>query len=181
MSEMIEPYYPEQAAGATPFSSINILGTLAELELNPRSYVVTGGASLVLRQIRETTTDIDMLVSDAGYRQLLAVEGAVQHRPPAEASWRGANNMTIALQTNGGIPVSATQTLYGAGYHEMSFSRVKMTANTVKGIPCLSLDELIASKTALRRPKDITDLQLVAKFLGRNLHIPEPSSANPEY
>lgn len=181
MPETFASFRSEQVPGSRTFAASNILYTLAELELNPSSYVVTGGASLVLREIKETTTDIDLLVSDTAYRQLLSVKGAVQHRPPAEAIWRGASNTTIELKSVGILPVSATPTLYGAGYHEMSYNRVKLTANRVKGIPCLSIDEMIASKTALRRAKDIADLRLIAKYLGRNLRIPEPRSDNTEY
>lgn len=49
----------------------DILNILRQYNFDSSKYVVISGAALVLRGIKETTTDIDIAVTDDLYTQLL--------------------------------------------------------------------------------------------------------------
>lgn len=53
------------------FNKEDILNILKEYDFDSRKYIVISGAALVLRGIKETTTDIDIAVNDELYTHLL--------------------------------------------------------------------------------------------------------------
>jgi len=151
-----------------------IIYTMGYLALPRSGYFVVGGANLVLRGIRTDTTDLDMLVSDKIFAQLTEHEGAELREPPKSAIDRGATNPSVKV-SNGctRIPVSAV-TAVGHGFYPMTFESHREHTEVVEGISCLALEQVIASKAALGRPKDIEDLAAIAQFLGEAIILPPP-------
>jgi hypothetical protein len=174
MQEIIFDDYMERSSGSIVFGQSQILDTIESLGLPQRSYVIIGGANLVLRGVRQLTPDIDMLVSDNALEKLRTMPGAKVKKPPYAAIARGAINETVAVEFGGQVPVSATTSMLGQGYYPQTFKGARQNTETILAVPCVSLDEVIASKTALRRPKDLTDLGRIAAFLGQDLPIPSP-------
>jgi hypothetical protein len=149
-----------------------IIKTLGQLAIPSYGYVVIGGASLVLRNIKETTEDIDMLVSESSFDRLGYRADSLIDTPPRHAIENGATNETIHVYPRSLMPVSAFTYLNGNGYHPMTFRSVESTSELIDGIPVSSIEEVVASKQALGRYKDISDLELIAEKYGLPLHIP---------
>lgn len=154
--------------------------TLNYLELPHDHFLIIGGAALVLRGIKPTTEDLDMLVSDDAFSSLSLRPGAEIKQPPTRARLQGADNTTVWVRNSStAIPISATTAL-GDGYYPLSFNMHKHREEIVQGLPCLSLVEISASKTALQRPKDIDDLHAIASHLGEIVTtLPKPTIATP--
>jgi len=150
-----------------------IHSTLAYLQLPTTRYFLLGGANLVLRGIRQRTPDIDMLVSEEVFQSLAKRPGVEIHEPPQPAIQRGAQNTTVWLRTDETpMPVSATTSL-GDGYYPMSFDTHHNRVDMVEGVPCIELDEIVAAKEALQRPKDISDLWAIALHRGQfDIYVP---------
>ncbi len=142
---------------------------LYEIGLPEDHYIVVGGANMVLRGIKQTTEDVDILVSQEAYN-VLATRSEVQTKnPPARARYMGATNTTLELHVSPHhLPVSATRSL-GDGWYPLVFENCWLTTERVGFVPCLSLDDVIGSKKAIRRPKDIEDLRLIEQHLGYSL------------
>lgn len=175
MSEIRDDGYFEMLENGHYFNSSDILSTFDKLKLKTDEYVVLGGANLVLRGLREATADIDMLVGFSTLDRLAGSEGAVTKRPPYDAELRGAANMTVHIERQGWVPVSATTSLLGRGYYPQTFEDAISKSEIVSGINCAALHEVLASKNALRRPKDVKDMMIIARHLGdTTMNIPEP-------
>lgn len=151
------------------------------VQVSSSQYVVVGGASLVFRGIRPYTEDLDILIADDAQTILLAA-GAYKKELPYLAVRRGDNNLSLGMYLGAAaVPLSATTRLPGNGTYPMTFDQVKETAELIDSIPCLNLDEMVASKTALRRDKDVRDLRLLAAHMDRQIVVPEPIHYNPLY
>lgn len=172
-------FYPIRSEVLQPRSSIGIINTLDRLQLPYYKYFVIGGANLVLREVIETTPDIDILVSDELFDDLTSMDGAKLKSPPARALVRGATNMTVWLQRSPlDVPLSATTHL-GDGYYPMQFATHQERTEIVKGIPCVDLECVTDAKLALQRPQDLDHLHAIARFTGRIIDLPEPTIVNP--
>ena len=164
------------------FKIEQIIRSIGKLSLNPGEFAVIGGANLVLRNIKTSTPDIDLLVSESAFDILRSKKGATLVSPPREAQERGATNKTVHLNPNMGIPTSAFMYLSGDGYYPMYFDAIRATGEIVKDIPLASIEEVIASKQALARRKDLYDLEKIAAALDIDIDIPRASSAvEPDY
>lgn len=156
-----------------------ILATIDYLNMPTSDYFVLGGANLVLRGIKHSTPDLDVLVSDSLFESLQAVKGSQIKQPPKPAIMRGASNTTVWVQNDRTpIPLSATTSL-GDGYYPMSFESHRDRVETIQGIPCISLDEVIAAKSALQREKDLLNLEDVSRFIGRAISLSTQSVVGP--
>ena len=101
---------------------VDILATLHLLEMPRDEYFVIGGANMVLRGIKEVTSDLDVLVSDALFDELSLRPDTRIKEPPAPAIARGAKNKTAWVESNQlCVPLSATTSL-GDGYYPMCFT-----------------------------------------------------------
>lgn len=147
--------------------------TLSILAILKDEYVVIGGASLVLRGIKQETEDIDLLVSQDGFDVLSRQKNASIDQPPAHAVANGATNTTVHFSPRSLTPISAFTYLNGNGYYPMTFESILATSEVVDGFQLSSVAEVVASKQALGRYKDILDLNDIAKKFGLPLHIPE--------
>lgn len=166
--------YPPEVPFQGSFEADRIIETMRELRLRRSQYIVIGGATLVLRGIKQYTPDIDMLVSPGLFESLGSREG-VDHRPaPRSAILRGATNTTVWFRsTRHRMPVSATTSM-GGGYYPMSYGDHKENAEVVRGINCLPLADVRAAKEALQRENDVRDLAHIARYLGETLELPPP-------
>jgi len=157
----------------------DIHATLGRLALPKDEYFVLGGANMVLRGIKPSTVDIDVLVSRSLFDRLYYRMGALLKEPPQSAIQRGATNLTAWLQNdNLPIPLSATTAL-GDGCYPMSFESHVERTELVDGIPCSILDDVIAAKAALQRTKDISDLRYIGDFIGAPIELTQPPIAGP--
>lgn len=179
MNTLTTDQYTEQTEALPLGDKDAILETLYELGLQEESYVVIGGASMVLRGIKTHTIDIDMLVSDACLQILAERPGAVIKKPPLRAIHGGATNSTVWIRDSSTpLPISATDEL-GDGYYPLSFYGVRHRAETVSFVPCIPLDDVVRAKEVLQRPKDILDLEAIAAFTGKTLKLPTPEFTFP--
>jgi len=162
----------------------HILDTLDELSHRlgefSEEFVVIGGANLVLRRLRPQTTDVDILASDAAFDAMRSLEGAVIKLPPRLSLARGATNTSVWLNTTWTkIPVSAATDM-GDGYYPISYSQYNETdLELVGGHAIAPLEHVWGSKVALQRPKDLPDLELIAKATGRSNILPAPIYLGP--
>jgi hypothetical protein len=176
--------YAESQPGGS-YEKPQLQDAIVELEtsigLNSSQYVVVGGASLVFRGIRRYTEDLDILIADDAQRILIGA-GAYKKELPYLAVRRGDDNISLGMRVGAAaIPLSATTRLPGNGAYPLEFSRVKETSELIEFIPCLSLDEMVASKSALRREKDVSDLRLLAAHMDRRIVIPQSLHYDPLY
>ncbi len=145
----------------------NALGYLGlgagRTDLTNVRFFLIGGANLVMRGIRDTAPDIDMLVSDDIFSGLSAHPEARKKTPPYPAINRGAKNTSVEIDYGLHMPVSATDRL-GDGNYPLSFETHRDEVEFIEGLPCLRLPHVVASKVALHRPQDIVDIRLVADF-----------------
>ncbi len=153
-----------------------ILVTIDYLNMPTSDYFVIGGANLVLRGIKYSTPDLDVLVSDSLFESLQSVDSSQIKQPPKPAIMRGASNTTVWVKNDRTpIPLSATTSL-GDGYYPMSFESHRDRVETVQGVPCVSLEEVIAAKSALQREKDLLDLDDISRFIGQAISLcPRPA------
>ncbi len=179
MSNALLAPYLASPQGLPKLGEEAIFETLYEVGLPEEVYIVLGGANMVLRGIKPTTQDIDMLVSEEGFELLRSRPTSSIKRPPERAQVLGATNPTVWIHDNKTpLPISATQTL-GDGYYPMTFWESKGKSEAVRGIPCIKLEEVIESKKALQRPKDINDLNAISSFLGESIELPKPTITLP--
>lgn len=143
-------------------------------------FVVIGGASMVLRNLRATTTDIDILSSDAAFSRMLSFVGALVKLPPQRALDNGATNKSVWLNTFWTkVPVSAA-TEMGDGYYPISYNQYNRDdLELIGGHAVMPLDHVWDSKVALQRPKDLPDLAIIAKETGRSQVLPAPIYQGP--
>lgn len=155
----------------------DIHATIDHLDLPISDYFVIGGANLVLRGIKHATEDVDLLVSDHVFAQLGQVQGAELRQPPKRALAQGADNSTVWIPSTPEMPapLSATTSL-GDGYYPLSFEAHKTDTEMVDGVLCLDLSHVYASKMALRREKDIRDLDRMNWHLNLSTPLPTPIS-----
>src|SRR5579885_2730784 len=108
--------YPALKEKLLPKDKQAILKTLGYLSLKQSQYFVIGGANMVLRGIKDTTPDLDMLVSEDTFNWLAKRRGAEIHTPPLRAQYQGADNSTVWVKNaRTPVPISATTAL-GDGY-----------------------------------------------------------------
>jgi len=159
----------------TQYGITEVKTTLGGVGISPEDYILIGGANLVLRRILDSTPDIDLLVSDRGFGILAQEPGAKLKNPPMRAQLEGATNRAVSLRSHyTGMPISATAYM-GNGYYPISFKGHKSKTELIDDIPCISIDDIIGSKTALAREKDIAHLRQIAKSIGRTIVMPEVS------
>lgn len=167
--------YPQVELGEVPpreYDSNEILNAIGNVSIRDEDYLLIGGANLVLRGILRTTPDVDMLVSDKGFGVLAQELGAVLQDPPIRAQLEGARNRSVHLTAGfSGVPFTAAASM-GNGYYPISFNSQKPLEELVKGVPSMHIEEVIASKAALSREKDIRHLAKIGHFLGRSIRIP---------
>jgi hypothetical protein len=145
-------------------------------------YVIIGGANLVLRGIRRATTDIDLLVSNEVFAEMLTYPETAIKMPPQRAIDMGATNRTAWLDCEWTrAPISAAVSM-GDGYFPMSYlGYADVDLELWAGLPLAPLEDVWGSKVALQRPKDITDLRLMASVLGKSDELPLPIYQGPHF
>lgn len=155
------------------FHRENILDALEKAELGI-GFIVLGGANLVLRDIIGYTGDIDLLVDDEMHTKLSSRPDAVMKNPPYTAIERGARNISVCFDESVyGVPISATRAM-GDGFYPISFETQEPYIEYFYGFPLQGLGELINSKQALVRPKDVEHLREIQEATGMQIEIVTP-------
>jgi hypothetical protein len=179
MASQQHTFYPVNLERLTPREKLDIVTTLNSLNdrlgANSEEFFVIGGANLVLRGIRKVTEDIDLLVSDDAFSAMESMNGSRLKLPPKRAISQGATNSSVWINTSWTrAPISAAKEM-GDGYFPMSYSRYfEVECDYIEGHACVPLEDVLGSKLAIQRRKDLEDIEAIAKFTGQTIAIPEP-------
>ncbi|MBP0985418.1 MAG: hypothetical protein J6P39_00220 [Oscillospiraceae bacterium] len=104
----------------------------------PRSeYIILSGGSMLLRGLRKATADIDLSVSET-----LAEALDLKHRP---TNWKGSFEPAEDVELK-------------AGMEGRDF-------DVVEGYQCQTLEDVLALKRSLMRPKDLPDIEIIEEYL----------------
>lgn len=128
-------------------TAADILRSLEQLALDEALYVVHSSASLVLRGVLETAGDVDIVAHGSAWRR---AEEMV--RDGAASLDRGTHDQRVSLGSDVEI--------YD-GWLGESGEAVVSRAEIVQGVPCAPLQDVIAMKLRLDRPKDRRHLELI--------------------
>jgi len=145
-----------------------VLVTLDRLRLPKESNILIGSGNLALRGlITRPVGDADLLTDYETVQEIANMPGGFIDEYYDESD--GAESITAHLHSPDlPLPVSATVSL-GRPHYPLDFYELQYTGliEGVWGIQCLTLDEVIISKAALGRPKDIEDLDVVSQSLAK--------------
>lgn len=128
-----------------------ILHRLEELDLPPEDYALHSSASLVLRGVLEEAGDVDVVARGAAWERALALV-----RSGSATLDRGVQDQRVSLA--GDVEVYD-------GWLGESADSVVSRAELVQGVPCAPLEDVIAMKERLGRPKDLRHLELIHAYL----------------
>jgi sulfate permease, SulP family len=129
---------------------MKLLEDLEHLGLNPGSFIVVGSGILEVLGIRDAI-DIDVIVDPGGLRKL-AVAGWEQDDAP-----RGKQ-----VLLHGRFEASISWT---SPEGELTIRELAPHSVDVNGYLFIGLPFLLHWKKALRRPKDLTDIDLIETYL----------------
>ena len=115
---------------------------LEELDLPRSEFLILSGGSLLLRGIRQTTADMDICVSEE-----LAKALDLENCPKDEAGCY--------------VPFEDVQ---------MKPDMEGRAFDVIEGFQCQTLDDILALKRRLMRPKDIKDIEAIENFLNKRVN-----------
>lgn len=121
----------------------DVIKYLKKLNLNPNDYMVISGTAMVMHGIKEKTNDIDIAVTKECKDMLLKKYNCKEN---------GIYNGFISYNIDDKVD-------FGLGY----YSNEK---NYISNIPTQTIGDIIKFKKALKRDKDLKDLEKIYKFLG---------------
>ena len=122
----------------------DIIKLLQDIKLDPNNYIVISGAAMVLLDIKEYTTDIDIAVTKDYYDYLLSNYNCVYER---------------TNEFNNDCYVINNIINFGIDY----YNNDKLN---ILGIPVQTIEDLIKLKEFLHRDKDSSDIELIKKKQG---------------
>ena len=129
-----------------------ILAKLKSLNLPTDAYVVFGSCPLAIAGLREAK-DIDLLVSEALFTKL------------KQSGW------TEFYKNSDDIPlvhdVFEAHSNWNFSSYSPTLSHLQKSATVIDGIYFASLEEVRKWKAASGRPKDLADIELIDKALGK--------------
>ena len=144
------------------FNKEDILNILKEYDFDSRKYIVISGAALVLRGIKETTTDIDIAVNDELYTHLrncgLARFYFVDEetgKRPENLDWQYSiegNNVLLTV-TNLEYDDTKKLAIYADGERLIGFNEY---FTEQKGIDTITLEGYTPQLISLKIPKKLT-------------------------
>jgi predicted nucleotidyltransferase len=158
---------------------------LQALDRHGVDFVVVGGLAAIAHGARRTTLDVDLVprpgpqnferlveaVAELGVEQETAVDGAFQTIHPRD-DVDLARSRNVSLRTGSGRLDVVNEPRAAPPYDELVARSVELR---IAGVPVrvAGLDDLIAMKTALGRPRDLQDVaDITAHEVGE---YPEPS------
>lgn len=120
----------------------DILNLLNKYNLNSEDYTILSGASLVLQDVKPTTTDIDIAVSDNLYKKLLKEYDCNFERSIGKHNIYFIDNI-INFSTN---------------YYDTTNHKNHL------GYKVQTLESILELKKNLNRPKDQKDIEKIINF-----------------
>lgn len=138
-----------EAINMQPGNTRSALEMTKLLDIDDDSYVLIGGGVLEAYGLRKTH-DVDLVVSESVYRR-----------------YRESERWQEYVQDNG------KRILSRHGYNLMrswmgcDLRKLRVNAEIVEGVPCMGIDDLIAAKQRLARPKDHEDIELLKQYRRR--------------
>lgn len=134
------------------------LSAIRSLELPLGSYVIIGGSGLAVRGIRESN-DIDMVVTRNLFKELQDKGWPIDE--PFKQKWNRVRLKREPFEIFTDIYLKRSKQFIPA-------DQLVKNAELVEGIPFLSVRDILFYKTDDPRPKDITDIALIADYLHSN-------------
>ena len=122
----------------------DIIKLLQDINLDPNNYIVISGAAMVLLDIKEYTTDIDIAVTKDYYDYLLSNYNCVYER---------------TNEFNNECYIINNIINFGIDYYDED--RI-----IINNIPVQTIPNLIKLKEFLKRDKDKKDIELIKKKKG---------------
>ncbi len=122
----------------------DIIKLLQDIKLDPNNYIVISGAAMVLLDIKEYTTDIDIAVTKDYYDYLLSNYNCVYER---------------TNEFNNECYIINNIINFGIDYYDED--RI-----IINNIPVQTIPNLIKLKEFLKRDKDKKDIELIKKKKG---------------
>jgi hypothetical protein len=147
----------------------SLLGYFRALNLPAGEYCLVGGASLGLRGIRSNEGhDIDILVAPKLYAELTEPRSAYS-RMRRPNSWRKSTKgyATPTLRYSGSVEIEAI-CVDAFRANTPRIDDYLTNAETVEGLPVISLADLVEWKTIAGRNKDARDVTIVLLHLRAN-------------
>lgn len=136
------------AVWSQPGTKRSVVDMVKRLDLSPRSYVVIGGGVLEVLGLRESI-EADLVVSQRVYQDLRSRGWSEEVHDDGKRvlSHRGYKIMTTFMG--------------------MSLKRLSKSAFIAQEVRFMGLNDLIACKEKLGRPKDISDIKLIDQYKKR--------------
>lgn len=134
------------------------LAAIRFLELPKGSYVVIGGSGLAVRGIRESN-DIDMVVTRELFEELQNRGWPIDE--PFKQKWNRVRLKREPFEIFTDIYLERSNQFIPA-------DQLIKSAELIEGIPFLTIRDILFYKTDNPRPKDITDIALIADYLHSN-------------
>lgn len=133
---------------------MNIFEKVKSLDLPPDQYVVVGGGVLAARKIRETQ-DIDIVVTPGLFEEIKEQEGWREDTKPNGGPCLCKDMYEVFLDVN-------------CDSYQPTTKELISRAETINGIPFISLHDLLLFKKGYGRPKDKPDIKLIEEVLATN-------------
>lgn len=115
-------------------------------------YIIFGGGCLAIRGLRPTP-DLDLYVTQRLYDQLKAMYGGEVRQ----------HNQTYLIFSAAGTEIEAHAT-WNMQDWQPDFPRYLKSPEIVRGLPFMPLQDVYEWKKAVRRPKDVSDLELIESY-----------------
>jgi hypothetical protein len=127
-----------------------------ELSLPPGQYAITGSGPMGVREIREIG-DIDLVVSDDLWNELGSSYPIIQEHGVTKI--RISQDIEVLSEGSFSGPREAGQP---------SVAEQIAQADTIAGLPFVSLRHVLYFKRKMKREKDERDIAALERFLGQN-------------
>lgn len=131
-----------------------IIAAVKILDFPKNEFAVFGGACLALHGIREAN-DLELFVSEA----VKVIQARKAGWVPR--SYSGRNYHWVGLV--GTLEVQIFSEWDNEGW-QPSIKQYLNEPEVVRGVPCMPLDQLMEWKAQTARPKDLRDIELVARW-----------------
>ena len=131
------------------FNKDTILKTLNKYNINPQDCIIISGAALVLQNIKESTSDIDLTISKAQYNYLLKKYNCSFEKE--------INNYKIWIIDN---------IINFSNHYYEDIEYIELFGYKVQ-----SIDSILKLKQQLNRSKDKKDIQAILEFYKKTAKI----------
>lgn len=130
-----------------------LIEAVNRLNLDPKDYIVIGSGTLCALGLREAN-DVDMCVSPSVFEEFES-KGWEKKELPGDTSYYLTDDIYEI-----GMDWDSTNS-------QPNLDDLKKTEMVIDGVPFVGLERLRAWKERRGKPKDLTDIQLIDKYLSK--------------